>query len=816
MAAEWQLDNIEPAPPAVGLGSSQPPRWPCVCVLATETLLALRLFCGDWVMVKQLHSTSSGVGWRTTARAWSPALQWPVNQPYRVPLTAFRVTGSCAPVLPVYEGVSGQPLAVVVPVAGRCVPARGVSFLVEPCSTCDAVSFVGQIGFRKHVHHMLSGFVVAVGCGYRLAYLGSFLRLTVTDVTADSVKGNQCSDDSGVASSPITKQLSSLSLADGGGDESSSVFGIISDDTDLKITSRDGANRESTVPPPASIPVQMFGVDAVLTHMKRMVQCAAMAYSQATKAQSTRITSTAVSPLLAPSGVLVFGISGTGKSTLGAWLAARYSFVSLRCSQLASAGEAVGSEQLNERLQLVLIGARDRLRQSGVCVVFVDDLDAVAPASSSSGGGERRAHCLVAVLSFVDAVCAHTGLALVATAVRPEDVNALLRRSGRLDCELELEPPNCLARQQMLTQLLASNKSAAVSDAQLCELANLAHGFVGADLKAALLAASVSCGCTGEECVCSDSSCDRDTFLRRLAVAMRRVRPSALRQLVVEVPHVRWTDIAGQHELKLRLQQAVEWPLKHADAFRRLGIHAPRGLLMYGPPGCSKTMIARALATESRLNFVAVKGCELFSKWVGESERAVRSLFERARHAAPSVIFIDELDAVATRRVEAGSSSGGGGHSVAERVLAQLLTEMDGVGVSRGDAGDLLQRHVMVVAATNRPDLLDPALLRPGRLDSLIHVPLPDLDTRRQLLVLRLSRVPLDASVDCDWLAGRTEGYSGAEVVAVCQEAGLRALRRAGHEASVTHVDFCDALDTVLPRVTEYHRVYEEFHNRRR
>lgn len=218
VAAEWQLDNIEPAPPAVGLGSSQPPRWPCVCVLATETLLALRLFCGDWVMVKQLHSTSSSVGWRTTARAWSPALQCSFNQPYRVPLTAFRVTGSCAPVLPVDEGVSGQPLAVVVPVAGRCVPARGVSLLVEPCSTCDAVSFVGQIGFRKHVHHMLSGFVVAVGCGYRLAYLGSFLRLMVTDVTADSVKGNQCSDDSGVASSPITKQLSSLLLADGGGD----------------------------------------------------------------------------------------------------------------------------------------------------------------------------------------------------------------------------------------------------------------------------------------------------------------------------------------------------------------------------------------------------------------------------------------------------------------------------------------------------------------------------------------------------------------------------------------------------------------------
>ena len=266
------------------------------------------------------------------------------------------------------------------------------------------------------------------------------------------------------------------------------------------------------------------------------------------------------------------------------------------------------------------------------------------------------------------------------------------------------------------------------------------------------------------------------------------------------MPAVSWEDIGGQEALKSALREAVQWPLHHPEAFARMGIRPPRGVLLYGPPGCSKTLAAKALANESRTNFLAVKGPELFSKWVGESERAVQSLFRRARSAAPAIIFFDEIDALAVKR---GDGEGGGG-GVGARVLSQLLHEMDGVQPLTS---------VLVVAATNRPDLVDPALLRPGRFDTLVHVTLPDLAGRRQILSIHTKRMPLDADVDLERLAAETGGYSGAELAALTREAALAALEESDDARTVADRHLQKALKHVTPRTTKetlnYFAAYE-------
>jgi AAA family ATPase len=271
--------------------------------------------------------------------------------------------------------------------------------------------------------------------------------------------------------------------------------------------------------------------------------------------------------------------------------------------------------------------------------------------------------------------------------------------------------------------------------------------------------------------------------------ALRVVRPSALREVELRVPRVSWDDIGGQRALKTALTEAVQWPLRHPEAFERLGIRPPRGVLLYGPPGCSKTLAAKALASESRTNFLAVKGPELFSKYVGESERAVASLFRRARAAAPAIIFFDEIDALAAKRAEGAAGAGG----VGARVLAQLLHEMDGVQPLS---------KVLVVAATNRPDLVDPALLRPGRFDALLYVGLPDLEGRLQILRIHTRAMPLADDVDLDGLAARTPNFSGAELAALCREAALAALEVSEAAAAVALEHFERALELVVPRTS--------------
>eukprot|EP00048_Salpingoeca_helianthica_P012363 m.178944 g.178944 ORF g.178944 m.178944 type:complete len:460 (-) comp15364_c0_seq12:119-1498(-) len=386
---------------------------------------------------------------------------------------------------------------------------------------------------------------------------------------------------------------------------------------------------------------------------------------------------------------------------------------------------------------------------------------------------------------------------VLAATNRPDALDAALRRPGRLDKEIEVGIPTAPERRDIVRVLLRGQACTA-DEADIARVADAAHGHVGADLaavckEAGLLALkrAVQLGESGPVISGGD-----------LWTALHLVRPSAMRELHIEVPTVRWSDIAGQDHTKTQLREAVELPLTHPEAFVRMGIRPPRGILLYGPPGCSKTMLAKALATESGLNFIAVKGPELFSKWVGESERAVREVFRKARAAAPSVVFFDEIDALAVQR---GTDGGGG---VGDRVLSQLLCEMDGVEARVG---------VTVVAATNRPDMVDAALLRPGRIDRCIYVGPPDAAARAALFRAQLARMPHEPSVTPELLAGLTEGLSGAEAAAVCREAAMRAMRRdpAG-AASVPAEDFAAAAAgvrrSITPDMLAFYRNYQQAH----
>jgi len=376
----------------------------------------------------------------------------------------------------------------------------------------------------------------------------------------------------------------------------------------------------------------------------------------------------------------------------------------------------------------------------------------------------------------------------MATTSKIDNIPTSLRRPGRLDLELELPAPDVEARLEILNLYLDTTQhTLSMDDIKL--IARDTHGFVGADVSNLFSTSLLFAQKNGHTLQMSD-----------FEAARVQVKPSAMREVQVQVPSVTWADIGGLQDLKLKLRQAVDWPIKHPEVFTRMGIKPPRGVLMYGPPGCSKTMIAKALANESGLNFLSIKGPELFSKWVGESEKAVRDLFRRARSVAPSIIFFDEIDAL-------GASRGAGGSSqVAERVLAQLLTEMDGV---------VSLANVTVVAATNRPDMMDRALLRPGRLDRVVYVPLPDLQTRRQVLSIHTKNIPIDDSVDLDAIAENTEGYSGAEVAAICNESALAALEEMTEADTVTSEHFNKALLSVKPRIkAELIQIYNEFQNK--
>ncbi|KAI8798993.1 spermatogenesis-associated protein 5 [Biomphalaria glabrata] len=490
--------------------------------------------------------------------------------------------------------------------------------------------------------------------------------------------------------------------------------------------------------------------------------------------------------------ILVHGPPGTGKSLL---VKAMTTDLGLPTYYLAGAdiwSKLFGEAESNLRKTFLM--AQERAPS----IIVIDNFDVVCPKRSLNTAGQQEHRIVGTLLSLIDNLVAMKNSApvvVIGITNKKDDLDPALRRAGRFGCEIEVGVPTADQRLEIL-QVMLTNISTNLTNEQLETVARNSHGYVGADL-AALVNEAILLTTHKHD---PDSPLFEVTF-NDLVQAGSHIKPSALREIQLEVSQVRWSDIGGMSEVKMRLQEAVVLPLTNPEVFRRLGIAPPKGLLMYGPPGCSKTMVAKALATECKFNFLAVKGPELFNQYVGESEKAVREIFRKARSASPAIIFFDEIDAIASKR---GSSSGSG---VDDRVLTQLLTEMDGLE---------FLKDVFIMAATNRPDKIDHALLRPGRFDSLVYVPLPDNATRKEILEKKLSRMCISEDVQKDLLVELTIDYSGAEIIQVCQEAALCALREDLQTKCVQQKHFDQALKKVQPQIDpELLQIYQKFSNSR-
>ncbi|MDI9620050.1 MAG: CDC48 family AAA ATPase [Candidatus Nezhaarchaeota archaeon] len=462
-----------------------------------------------------------------------------------------------------------------------------------------------------------------------------------------------------------------------------------------------------------------------------------------------------------PKGVLLYGPPGTGKTLLAKAVANETNahFISISGPEIMSKFYGESEERLREIFK--------EAQENAPSIIFIDEIDAIAPKREEVTG-EVEKRVVAQLLALMDGLEARGKVVVIGATNRPNAIDPALRRPGRFDREIEIGVPDKQGRLEIL-QIHTRNMPLA-KDVDLNKLAEITHGFVGADLAALCKEAAMRVLRRIRPEIDLEAESIPAEVLNKMEVtmqdfldALKEVEPSALREVLIEVPNVKWNDIGGLEEAKQALREAVEWPLKYPEIFEKASIVPPKGVLLYGPPGTGKTLLAKAVANESEANFISVKGPEVLSKWVGESEKAVREIFRKARQAAPCVVFLDEVDSIAPRR-----GSGLGDSHVTERVVSQLLTELDGLEELRG---------VVVIAATNRPDIMDPALLRPGRFDRLIYVPPPDSKAREEIFKIHLKGKPLGEDVDVSKLISLTEGYTGADIAALCNTAVMTALR---------------------------------------
>ena len=463
----------------------------------------------------------------------------------------------------------------------------------------------------------------------------------------------------------------------------------------------------------------------------------------------------------APKGVLLYGPPGTGKTLLAKAVAheTNANFYTIGGPEIMS--KYYGESE--EKLRNIFKNAEEKAPS----IIFIDEIDSIAPKREEvTGEVERR--IVAQLLSLMDGMSTRGKVVVIGATNRINAIDPALRRPGRFDREIEIGVPDKEGRLEILqihTRGMPLDK-----DVDLEKIANMSHGFVGADLQSLAKEAAIrALRKVLPEIDLTAESIPSDT-LRKIIVTMddftnvlQEMEPSALREVFVEVPNVTWNDIGGLSDVKQELQEAVEWPLKYQSLFTHSDAVPPKGILLYGPPGTGKTLIAKAAAHESEANFISIKGPELLSKWVGESEKGVREVFRKARGAAPCIVFFDEIDAIAPTRGGAGSDS-----HVTERLISQLLTELDGLEILT---------NVVIIAATNRPDIIDPALLRPGRFDRLLYVPPPDKESRVHVLKIHTKKKPLADDVKIDVLADQTEGYTGADIAALASAAVMLALR---------------------------------------
>ena len=462
----------------------------------------------------------------------------------------------------------------------------------------------------------------------------------------------------------------------------------------------------------------------------------------------------------APKGVLLHGPPGTGKTLLAKAVAneTNANFFSIGGPEIMSKFYGESEERLREVFK--------EAEENAPSIVFIDEIDSIAPKREEvSGDVEKRV--VSQLLTLMDGIKSRGKLVVIGATNRPNAIDPALRRPGRFDREIEIGIPDEQGRLDIL--MIHTRGMPLTEDVDLASIARVTHGFVGADLEALSKEAAMR----SLRRILPEINLEQPNIpaeiLNRIKVtkqdfdeALRDVQPSAMREVLVQKPNVKWEEIGGLQNVKEELVEAIEWPLKHADLFTEADVRPPKGILLYGQPGTGKTLIAKAVATTSEANFISIKGPELISKWVGESEKGVREVFRKARQAAPCIIFFDELDAVAPRRGSEGDAH------VTERVISQMLTEMDGLEDLKG---------VIVIGATNRPDIIDEALLRPGRFDRILEVPIPDREARKQIFQVHTKRKPIDSDVNLDKLVEMTDGMTGADIAAIVNAAAMTAIK---------------------------------------
>ncbi|MFH0808423.1 MAG: CDC48 family AAA ATPase [archaeon] len=491
-----------------------------------------------------------------------------------------------------------------------------------------------------------------------------------------------------------------------------------------------------------------------------------------------------------PKGVLLYGPPGTGKTLLARVVASESEahFIAVNGPEIHNALLGGSEKKIREIF--------DEAEKSAPSIIFIDEIDAIAPKREDSHGEVER-RVVSQLLTMMDGLKSRGKVVVIAATNRPDSIDPALRRAGRFDREVFISVPDKKSRLEILkihTRGMPITKSV-----NLEELSAKTHGFVGADLASLAKEAAMEVLKRNIDKFKLEKYEDEEIpqeILDNLKIgkkdfeeAFKVVKPSAMREVLIETPSTKWEDIGGVDAVKQDLKEAVEWPLKFPESFKRMGIKPPKGVLLYGPPGTGKTLLAKAVANESEANFISVKGPELLSKWVNESPKIVKKFFQRAREVSPCIIFFDEIDSIGAHRGINNSSS-----QETSKALNQLLTEMDGLDTSA---------NILIIGATNRPDILDPAILRPGRFDRIVYVPVPEKEGRLQILKIHTEKMPLDKLVDLEKLSEETEGYTGADIESLTREAAMLALREDIETKKVKKEHFIKAMEKVRPSVSK-------------